>query len=263
MHREVVPSENRVGMVADRLTGLASAGLFISSTLETIMDKNVPAGAALLLDFIGDIEAPRGYDTIYGNNQAKLAKPLTTMTLDEVIAAGPGWTKAYGSSAAGRYQFMNATLKDLKKELGLRGTQILGANLQDRLAYHLLKRRGYDDFMAGTIGAIRFAGLLAREWASLPVLVNGAGAHRSVVRGQSYYAGDGLNKSLVKPEAVEALLAKVRAGPAIPATPQAPPASAPPLPTPDVLADGPPPWIVGIIVLAIILVASAAFFFDR
>lgn len=33
------------------------------------MDKTVPAGAALLLDFIGGIEAPRGYDVIYGNNQ--------------------------------------------------------------------------------------------------------------------------------------------------------------------------------------------------
>ncbi|MDH6229597.1 hypothetical protein M2281_000169 [Mesorhizobium soli] len=43
------------------------------------MDKTVPAGAAMLLGFIGDIEAPKGYGTIYGNNQGKLPKPLTSM----------------------------------------------------------------------------------------------------------------------------------------------------------------------------------------
>ncbi len=50
------------------------------------------------------------------------------------------------------------------------------------------------------------------EWASLPVLTATKGAHRQVVRGQSYYAGDGLNKSLVKPERVEDVLRAVRTG---------------------------------------------------
>lgn len=171
------------------------------------MDKNVPPGAAILLDFIGDIEAPKGYGTIYANKQNTLPKPLTSMTVDEVIASGPSWTKAHKSSAAGRYQFMNATLKELKKELGLRGTQTFDANLQDRLAYHLLLRRGYASFMAGKLSVPAFGKLLAQEWASLPVLVDTKGQKRNVVRGQSYYAGDGLNKSLVKPEKVEAVLA--------------------------------------------------------
>ena len=78
------------------------------------------------------------------------------MTVDEVIASGPGWTKAHKSSAAGRYR----TLKDLKAELGLRGSQTFDANLQDRLAFHLLKRRGYDSFMAGKLSVHAFGKLL-------------------------------------------------------------------------------------------------------
>ncbi|SDA70697.1 hypothetical protein [Sinorhizobium sp. NFACC03] len=53
----------------------------------------VPMSALMLLDFIVGIEAPRGVDTIYGNNQDKLPQRLTTMTLGEVINAQKGWTR--------------------------------------------------------------------------------------------------------------------------------------------------------------------------
>ncbi len=174
------------------------------------MDKTVPAGAALLLDFIGGIEAPRGYDVIYGNNQDKLPKPITQMTIGELVDAQASFTKRFKSSASGRYQFMRDTLQDLSRELGLRGTQIFDANLQDRLGYHLLKRRGYDLFIAGKISRTEFGKRLAQEWASLPVLAATQGAHRQLKRGQSYYAGDALNKSLVTPAKVEAVLNKVK-----------------------------------------------------
>lgn len=203
----------------------------------SIMDKSVPAGAAMLLDFIGGIEAPKGYGTIYGNNQDKLPKPLTSMTLAEVQASQSSWTRRFGSSATGRYQFMKATLEGLINELKLSTAQKLDADLQDRLGYHLLKRRGYDQFMAGKISATEFAKRLAQEWASLPVLAAGKGAHRNLVRGQSYYAGDGLNKSLVDPAKVEAVLGLVKS--AKPGTAQA----APQIPTEPVVVhveDNPP-----------------------
>lgn len=227
------------------------------------MDKNVPAGAAILLDFIGDIEAPKGYGTIYGNNQGRLPKPLTSMTVDEVIEAGPGWTRAYKSSAAGRYQFMNRTLKDLKKELGLRGTQIFDANLQDRLAYHLLKRRGYESFMAGKLSVPAFGKLLAQEWASLPVLLDTQGSNRQVKRGQSYYAGDGLNKSLVKPEAVEAVIAQAVKANGIPVPPPPDidhyPEPIPTVPLPPAPKSGIGGWIVAAVVIAGAVIALAQF----
>ena len=174
------------------------------------MDKTVPAGAALLLDFIGNIEAPKGYNTVYGNNQSSLPVPVTKMTLAQIQAAQPHWSKRFGSSATGRYQFMQATLRDLIEELGLSRTQVLDGDLQDRLAYHLLKRRGYEAFMAGTISRTEFGRRLAQEWASLPVLANTKGGSRNVTRGQSFYAGDGLNKSLVLPSTVEAMLDRVK-----------------------------------------------------
>ncbi|MBZ9985655.1 peptidoglycan-binding protein [Mesorhizobium sp. BH1-1-5] len=185
------------------------------------MDKTVPSGAAMLLAFIGGIEAPHGFDTVYGNNQAKLAKPLTSMTIDEVIAAGPRWTRSFGSSAAGFLQFMRATLLRLKKKLRLSGKELLDGPMQMALGHELLKERGFDEFMAGSKSRTAFGLGLAQEWASFPVLtptVKGAGkAARTLKRGQSYYAGDGLNKALVAPERVEAMLDKLKAPAAAPA----------------------------------------------
>lgn len=198
------------------------------------MDKTVPAGAALLLDFIYRTETSKGppdcYNVIFANRQSALAKPVTQMTLAEVQDAQKTWaTKAWAqrfgstkaSSATGAPQLMRATLASLIDELGLRMSQVLDGDLQDRLAYHLLKRRGYDEFMAGRISRTEFGKRLAQEWASFPVLAPTKGATRALARGQSYYAGDGLNKALVKPETVEAVLDRVKAagnGVAVPAS---------------------------------------------
>lgn len=181
----------------------------------------VPAPAKQLLNFIGDIEAPRGYDTIYGNNQNKLPKPLTSMTFGEIVDAQASWTKRFKSSAAGRYQFMRATLQGLAKEFpsDISGTTRFNPDLQDRLGYALLLRRGYASFVGGSIGINEFGKRLAQEWASLPVLADTKGAHRQVKRGQSYYAGDGLNKSLIAPAAVENILQIVLATAKQPAAP--------------------------------------------
>ena len=204
------------------------------------MNSNVPRGAAILLDYIGSIEAPKGYGTIFANKQDKLPKPLTEMTLDEVMAAQTLWSKRNGSSAAGRYQFMRATLKSLMAEMGLRGSLHMTPDLQDLMGFHLLKRRGYLNFVAGELSLKGFALGLAKEWASLPVLSTVQGAHRQLSRGESYYAGDKLNKSLTKPGDLEAVLAEALnaagrkpAQPApAPATPAAPQTPAPEAPKP-------------------------------
>lgn len=174
------------------------------------MDKSIPPAAAVILDFIRKTEvgtADRsGYDVIYGHKQGKLKKLLTSMTLGEIQSAQRDWSRNHGSSAAGGYQFMRATLKGLMADLGLRGSQKLTPDLQDRLGYLLLRRRGYEAFVLGKIDRTEFGKRLAQEWASFPVLARTQGAHRSLNRGQSYYAGDRLNKALVSPETVEAIL---------------------------------------------------------
>jgi muramidase (phage lysozyme) len=178
------------------------------------MDKTVPPGAAILLDFIRETEVGRSdrasYDVIYANKQGKLKQPLTTMNYGDIVDAQKGWSKNHGSSAAGAYQFMRATLIGLAKEIhSLKGTEVFTPDLQDRLAYHLLKRRGYQEFVTGNITLVDFARRLAMEWASFPVLAECKGSHRFIKRGQSFYAGDGVNKALVSSEKVEAVLAQV------------------------------------------------------
>jgi len=193
------------------------------------MDKTVPAGAALLLDFIYRTDAgkapPECYQVIFGNRQNRLSKPITQMTLGDLVDAQKNWSSktwvkanwgyATASSAVGAAQFMRATLQDLSKELGLHGTQVFDADLQDRLGFHLLKRRGYEEYVAGKISRTEFGKRLAQEWASLPVLAATKGAHRDLKRGQSYYAGDALNKSLISPAKVEAVLNKVKTAGAV------------------------------------------------
>ncbi len=174
--------------------------------------KTVPAPAMALLDFIRRTETgkapPECHEVIYGHNQHKLKKPLTTMTIGEIVDAGPSWTKRFGSSAAGGLQFMRATLQGLAADYSsdINGATVFTGDIQDRLGYALLLRRGYAAFMAGRIARTEFGKRLAMEWASFPVLADCQGSERAVHRGQSYYAGDGLNKALVDPRKVEAVL---------------------------------------------------------
>lgn len=182
---------------------------------------NVPYGALLLLAQIRRVETgredPASYDTIYGHKEGKLKKRLTEFTVDEVIEAQRTWSKNHGSSAAGAYQFIRKTLVGLVAELGIKGSEKFRPALQDQLAYRLLLRRGYSKFIVGDIDVTAFGRQLAMEWASFPVLSDGKGAHRTVKRGQSYYAGDGLNKVLIAPEQVERLLNHVRQAATAPA----------------------------------------------
>lgn len=175
------------------------------------MDTSIPKGAAILLDFISGPESRGDYTVIYGNHQHELATPITATSLNRLLTAQALWGKQWGSSAAGRYQIMPATLKGLMSAMKLTGGELFDPDMQDRLGYALLKRRGYAAFMARQLTTIQFAKNLAQEWASFPVLMPTQGAHRMLVAGQSYYAGDGLNHALVSPQQVEAALAKAHA----------------------------------------------------
>lgn len=172
------------------------------------------ANPKVILKFISKTETGReglaAYNTVYAHRENSMIKPLVLMTIDEVIEQGAFRTRVFGSSAAGAYQIMRDTLKGLKTELKLSGSEKFDAEMQDRLGLVLLKRRKLDRWISGKISDVEFALELAKEWASFPVLANTRGAHRKIVRGQSYYAGDGLNKSLVKPEEIEAMLAEAK-----------------------------------------------------
>lgn len=185
------------------------------------MDKTVPAGAAILLDFLRDTETARdndathdadAYTTIIGHKESQLAKPITSMTIDELSAEQLRWVREWRmpSGAAGAYQIIRKTLLGLKKQLGLAGSEKFTPALQDRMGLELLRLRGLDKFLAGRMTETAFALELAKEWASMPVLAPAKGATRKLKVGQSYYAGDGVNKALVTVSELKAVLASAR-----------------------------------------------------
>jgi peptidoglycan hydrolase-like protein with peptidoglycan-binding domain len=183
------------------------------------MNSNVPRGAAVLLDYIGGLETARkgaaSYRTVIGHldEQGLLPKPVTEMTLGELLAEQLRWVRSLkqASGAAGRYQIIRPTLQSLIKELKLPLTAKFTPELQDVCGLALLERRGYKRFVAGTLPLKGFGNELAKEWASLPVLSTikvGGKKPRTVRRGQSYYAGDGINQSLDDAAAFESVLAE-------------------------------------------------------
>jgi len=220
-----------------------------SASQESLM--SVPIPALRLLSFIGSFEAPMaGYNQLYNNGQRRWPRTLTSMSLDEVLQAQPTWTRLFGSSAAGRYQFIFNTLAKLKSRYRLNGSQSFDHTLQDTLGYYLLVERGYNGFVQHGIPLATFALNLAKEWASLPVLETTQGQHGNLVlRGQSYYQSDGVNHALVDPLRFEATLKDVLAaaqGSTIQITkPETPmPQSTKPSPAPVTLPEAPDskPW---------------------
>lgn len=96
---------------------------------------------------------------------------LVAMTLDEVLAlqakmlADPANRAAYGngtgSSAVGRYQIVSKTLRGLMAQMGLSGSELFSADLQDQMADILIEGRG------------RNASGLRAEWQGLNRVSNG------------------------------------------------------------------------------------------
>ncbi len=146
-------------------------------------------------------ESPNhGYTDYFGRGftRGPVAPPkdLNLMTVREVsdwqIAANP---PGNDTAAAGAYQIINKTLNGLIGSMGLTGDELFDEALQDRMAISLMKGRGLDKFLAGTLDGDSFANKMAREWASLPVLKEDRRGRRTISIGQSYYTGDGVNKA--------------------------------------------------------------------
>ena len=163
---------------------------------------------------------------------------LTNKTFDEVRALGRSQVTTGGarggkepSSAIAAYQFITPTLDSLKRDLKLSGTEIMNEAFQDDLAVALMNRRGHMKYLRGEMGPEAFANELAKEWASLPVVTRIRGSTRYVNPGQSYYAGDGLNKALHDPATVLAAVKALRDP--NPLTSYVPPVAPAPPPQPD------------------------------
>lgn len=164
--------------------------------------------------------AASAYDVVWGGIKPtdRPQKPLTEMTVGQVLSWQDRIDARYQSEAAGAYQVMEDTLRGL----GLDPEMRFDEKGQDAIAMKLLVRRGWERLLRGEITAGKFGDNLAREWASLPVLSDQKGASREVKRGQSYYAGDGLNKAHAKPEEVEYVIREALTFDDVPVTPSLP-----------------------------------------
>lgn len=148
-----------------------------------------------LLKLIGEVESNNNYNAHFGN-ASNTSIRFTDMTIAEVLA----WQDTFvasgkPSSAVGRYQIINSTLRGLVEELRLDTSRKFDEQTQDLMAATLLKRRGVNQYVNNELSDQQFAANLAREWAALPRVLGDKPE-------ASYYESDGLNVSRVKPDVV-------------------------------------------------------------
>lgn len=148
-----------------------------------------------LLQLIAQVESGDNYNAYYGNARNTKIK-FTEMSIAEVL----DWQDKFvasgnPSSAVGRYQIINTTLADLVKTLDIDSSQKFDKSTQDQLAAALMERRGLQQYVNNELSPEQFAANLAKEWAALPRII---GDNPEA----SYYAGDGLNHSRIKPAVV-------------------------------------------------------------
>lgn len=163
-----------------------------------------PQSYTPLLELIASVESKGNYNAHFGNAGNK-AIDFTNMTIAEVLQ----WQARYvaegnASSAVGRYQIISTTLSGLVERLGIDTSQKFNPKTQDKLAIALLERRGSEQYINKELSREEFAANLAKEWAALPKVIGDR-------PGDSYYASDGLNKSLVSIDKVLGAIAPIKA----------------------------------------------------
>jgi muramidase (phage lysozyme) len=160
-----------------------------------------------VLDMIASAESNGRYDIIYGG---EIVDGITEMTIAQAAkrAGDRGDGKNY---AVGKYQFITLTKQAEAAGLDPQKDKFSPAN-QDKIAIHLIEKKRKITKQMAKKNPTEAAKRLAMEWAGLPVLKDTKGHKKDVTRGQSYYAGDGVNKATVTPEAVEASFQKLQKG---------------------------------------------------
>lgn len=196
--QEVMPAAQVLGKINERQDAL-EASRAVSLSPEHYSGASIEGGTRGLLSFISSAEAPEGYDQLYSGSKISTPKPPTEMTVDEISAwqresvaaqRAAGIDENHRSSAIGAYQIIQDTLAGLKEDMNLSGNELFDENMQDQMAMHLMKEKGWEEFQAGEISAETFGNNIAGVWAGLPK-ITGNGAGRSV------YEGVGSNRATV------------------------------------------------------------------
>lgn len=177
--------------------------------------------------------AASAYDVVFGGIRIadRPPRPLRTMTVGEVLAWQDSIDARYQSEAAGAYQIMEDTLRDLVRR-GVVSTEArFGEATQDACAIALMQP-WLERYMRGDLAPEDFANRLAMIWAGLPVvypMTRSDGVTREP--GQSYYGGIGANTDTAHVDDVEFLeTVKALRAPRV-----APVRTDPPRPRPEIL----------------------------
>ena len=132
-----------------------------------------------VLDLIRRVEAPGGYDTVYYGARVRPPRPITGMSVEEVLAWQRSTVRQGSvSSAAGSYQIIRPTLQRLVDQGVVSPSEPFNAATQDRLGRYLLRETGYRAGDTSAATANRIAGV----WAALPE-IGGPNAGNSVYEG--------------------------------------------------------------------------------
>ena len=176
---------------------LATAVLVTSiyAYTSTVPKKIDPQAYTPLLNTIAKGESRGNYNAYFGRpDNAEIQ--FTQMSVGEVLQWQENFVKSgQPSSAVGKYQFIRPTLAGLVKQKKLNPDTKFDEKMQDELAITLLERRGSIDYVNDKISREEFAANIAQEWAALPKI-------KGPNPDESYYAGDGLNKSRVNKDDV-------------------------------------------------------------
>lgn len=176
-----------------RLAAMCLALLLPCFALASNERTSFAANDVEFLNLMGNMEGPRGFGTISDFAPVLPDRPLTEMTIAEVLDYQRK-IRAMGtvSSAVGRYQFIYLTLRELVTTHGISDSLVFDGEVQTYLARFLMYQCG---FFERARPNVQLANCLAGVWAALPV-VSGP------ERGQSAYAADGVNRALTAPETV-------------------------------------------------------------
>jgi murein DD-endopeptidase MepM/ murein hydrolase activator NlpD len=184
--------------------------------------NNIDVGdVSSLGDLVGKLESGGDYNKLVTPTGKGITpeKPITEMTLDEVSKLQTRMKKSgdYPSTAVGKYQYLQDTLKDVAQQEGLdTATTKFTPEVQEQLFKRTLKNRGLEDYQSGKISKEEFQNQLAMEFASIPVATDvhrpaGKGyKERDIKAGESYYSGVGTNKELVSSATVSKLLEELK-----------------------------------------------------
>ena len=127
------------------------------------------ATADSLKDAFSHAESSNDYNRLVTPTSGKYTTaPLTDMTIAQVLQYQNGMRGAgFPSTAAGKFQIIQGTLKSLVDEGVVKLTDKYSPENQERLAEALLERRGMSDFMAGKISHTQFIKNLGNEWEAI------------------------------------------------------------------------------------------------